>query len=202
MKTLSRIIVALAVFLFGVQITYAQDVKFGVKAGADFSRWGGDDVKNIDISTNIGYHAGAFAEFPLTNIVNLESGLYVSRKGFKSKEEVLGSTLKLTNTSTYLDLPVMAKFMIARNYNISLGPQLSYLLQNKTIAKWEGEKDTQRKVTGFKKFDLGAVAGIGYQFNNGLLFSANYDFGLTKMDDVTSMKAYNRVVKASIGYRF
>ncbi|MDX1586749.1 MAG: porin family protein [Balneolaceae bacterium] len=180
---------------------YAQNVSYGVKAGADFSTWGGDDVRNADLDMNIGYHAGAFAEFPVAKSMSIESGLYLSRKGFKAQEQILGVEMDLTNTSTYLDLPVLAKFNVARNYNFFIGPQLSYILQNKITFEAMGQKDTEKSVTGFTKFDIGAVAGLGYRFANGMLFSANYDFGLQSLDDNTGTKAFNRVIKASIGYR-
>lgn len=202
MNKLFKTLTLLAICFVGIQQVNAQEISFGVKGGADFSKWGGDDVENADLNTNIGFHIGAFAEMPLTNALNLESGLYVSRKGFKADDQILGVNMDVTNTSTYLDIPVLAKYAVTKNYYIALGPQASFLLNNKLTMEIAGEKDTDKGVSGFNKFDLGAVAGMGYQFNNGLLVSANYDFGLRSLDDVTNTKAYNRVIKASVGYRF
>ena len=192
----------MAVCIMIAGASYAQDIKFGVKAGADFSNWGGDDVDNLDLNMNYGYHVGGFAEIPLTRTFNLESGLYLSRKGFRAEEEMLGVEFDVINTSTYLDLPVLAKYAVTRNYSLMAGPQLSYLVDNKVTLKAAGEKESDNSVQGFNRFDLGLVAGMGYQFNNGLLLSANYDFGLTTLDDETNLKAFNRVIKASVGYRF
>lgn len=192
----------LTLCFFSFQNTIAQDISFGIKAGSDFSNWRGKDVKDADLNTNISFHAGAFAEMPLSGKWNLESGIYISQKGFKADEEIFGSTLEVKSTSTYLDVPILAKYFVTRNYNVFVGPQASYLLNNKVVYEFDGDKDTEKGVSGFNKFDLGAVAGMGYQFDSGLLFSANYDFGLLKMDDVTNTKAYNRVVKISAGYRF
>ncbi|WP_440998498.1 porin family protein [Fodinibius sp. SL11] len=202
MKTIIKSILILSICLWGFQNTHAQDIRFGAKAGADFSNWHGKDVKDADLNTHIRFHAGAFAEIPVAKAWNLESGLYISQKGFEANQEILGFNFDVTNTSTYLDLPVLAKYGMTKNFNVFLGPQFSYLLNNKVPYEFEGEKDTDKGVSGFKKFDLGAVGGMGYQFNNGLLVSANYDFGLLKMDDVTNTKAYNRVIKISAGYRF
>ena len=197
-----KAVAAMAICLMIAGPSYAQEIKFGVKAGADFSNWGGDDVDALDLDMNYGYHFGGFAEIPMARTLNLESGIYLSRKGFRAEEELLGMELDVINTSTYLDLPVLAKYAITKNYSINAGPQLSYLLDNKVTVKAAGEKESDKSVQGFNRFDLGLVAGMGYQFNNGLLFSANYDFGLTSLDDETNMKAFNRVVKASVGYRF
>lgn len=202
MKTILKSLIALVICFFSVQNVAAQDVKFGVKAGADFATWGGKDVKNTDLNTSISYHVGGFAEVPLSKSFDLESGLYLSRKGFKADETLLGVDLDVTNTSTYLDLPVLAKYNVNRNYSLVLGPQISYLIDNKMTMKLAGEKDSDKSVSGFNRFDLGAVAGMGYQFNNGVVVSANYDFGLISLDDVSSSKTYNRVIKASVGYQF
>ena len=202
MRTMIKTVAALAICLMVAGPSFAQDVKFGVKAGADLSNWGGDDVNGLDLNVNYGYHFGGFAEIPLVKAVDLESGIYLSRKGFRAEEELLGMELDVINTSTYLDLPVLAKYRITKNYSILAGPQLSYLLDNKVTVKAAGEKESDKSVQGFNRFDLGLVAGMGYQFNSGLLFSANYDFGLTSLDEETNMKAFNRVVKASVGYRF
>ncbi|MDR8394542.1 PorT family protein [Aliifodinibius sp. S!AR15-10] len=202
MKTMIKTVAALAMCLMIAAASYAQGIKFGVKAGADFSNWGGDDVENLNLDMNYGYHFGGFAEIPLTRVINLESGLYLSRKGFRTKEEILGVKMDLNNTSSYLDLPVLAKYAVTRNYSLMFGPQFSYLLDNKLTLKAAGEKESDNSVQGFNRFDLGLVAGMGYQFENGLLLSTNYDFGLTTLDDETNMKVFNRVLKASVGYRF
>lgn len=202
MDTILKPLLIFAICFSSIQNIYAQEIRFGAKAGADFSNWRGKDVKDADLNTHIRFHAGAFTEIPVAKAWNLESGLYISQKGFESDMEILGVNLEVTNTSTYLDLPVLAKYAVNKNFNVFLGPQFSYLVNNKVTYKFDGEKDTDKGVSGFKKFDLGAVGGMGYQFNNGLLFSANYDFGLLKMDDVSNTKAYNRVIKISAGYRF
>lgn len=202
MKTIIKTAAALAMCLMIAAASYAQDIKFGVKAGADFSNWGGDDVEDLDLNMNYGYHVGGFAEIPLTRVLYLESGLYLSRKGFRAEEEIFDVKVDVTNTSSYIDLPVLAKFAVSRNYRLMLGPQFSYLLDNKLTLKAEGEKESDSSVEGFNRIDLGLVAGMGYQFDSGLLLSANYDFGVTKLDDETNLKAFNRVIKASVGYRF
>lgn len=202
MNTIFKSIVALVICFISIQNVAAQDVKFGVKAGADFATWGGKDVKNVDLNTNISYHFGGFAEVPLSKSFEMESGLYISQKGFKASENIFGMDLDITNTSTYLDLPVLAKYNVNRNYSLVLGPQVSYLIDNKMTMKMAGEKDSDKSVSGFNRFDLGAVAGMGYQFNNGIVINANYDFGLVSLDDVSSSKTYNRVIKASVGYQF
>jgi hypothetical protein len=54
----------------------------------------------------------------------------------------------------------------------------------------------------FNRMDIGIAGGIGYQFDNGFNIKGGYDYGLARLDKNNNYKAYNRVVKLSIGYTF
>ena len=53
-----------------------------------------------------------------------------------------------------------------------------------------------------RKVDFAAVAGLGYQFENGLGLSAGYDYGLTSLDPNNRFDAQNRVIKVGLNYSF
>lgn len=204
MKTIIKalIVTVLMVCIAAIGSLNAQNISYGIKAGADFSNWGGKDVEDMDLDINPGFHIGGFFETPLAGMLNLESGLYLSTKGFRAEETFEGLDLKLTSTSYYLDLPVLAKYSFANNLNIFAGPQFSYLLNNKYTVKVSGEKETDWDTEGLSRFDTGMVAGAGYKFGNGFGVSANYDLGLLKLGKDDNTKVYNRVAKLSIGYSF
>ena len=46
------------------------------------------------------------------------------------------------------------------------------------------------------------MAGLGYQFGNGLGLSAGYDYGLTSLDTNNRFNAQNRVIKVGLNYSF
>ena len=55
-----------------------------------------------------------------------------------------------------------------------------------------------------KTVDFGALLGLGYQFNSGILIDFNYYLGLTDSFDSESatVERKNRVFQLSLGYRF
>jgi hypothetical protein len=180
----------------------SQNLSYGVKAGVDLSNWGGEDIEDAELDINTGFHAGVFAETALRSGLGFESGLYVATKGFRSKEVFEGMDMKLTSTSYYLDLPVYAKYNMPGGFNIFAGPQFSYLLDNKLTWEIDGEKEDEWGTEGANRFDIGAVAGLGYRFGDTFSVNANYDFGLAKLGKDDDSKIYNRVVKISLAYRF
>jgi len=50
--------------------------------------------------------------------------------------------------------------------------------------------------------DVGLTGGLGYRVSNGLNFSLSYDHGLSTLDPKGNIKAYNQVIKASVGFDF
>ncbi|MCC5905763.1 MAG: PorT family protein [Balneolaceae bacterium] len=203
MKTIIKSLI-LTVLIAGVLSTfhlYSQNLSYGVKAGVDLSNWGGKDIEDADLDINPGFHAGAFVETSPRNALSLESGLYVATKGFKSKELFEDMDLKMRSTSYYLDLPIYAKYNAPGGFNLFAGPQFSYLLNNKMTVEFAGEKEDEWSTEGANRFDIGAVAGVGYRFGDALSRNANYDFGLAKLGKDDDSKIYNRVIKVSLAYR-
>jgi len=76
-----------------------------------------DDLGTIaDTDDNrMGYKIGMGMDFPINEIVNFETGLYIARKGMKKKEDTMTHEL----TPVYLEIPLNLKFIKALN-NMSL----------------------------------------------------------------------------------
>ena len=55
---------------------------------------------------------------------------------------------------------------------------------------------------GNEGVDVAIAGGVGYTFDNGFNIKAGYDYGLGKLDKNDNFKAYNRVVKLSLGFSF
>jgi len=204
MSTLVKI-TTLTVMISVLTVTntlHAQNVTYGVKAGMDLSNLGGKDAEDMDLDINPGFHLGGFIETPVSAMLDLESGLYLSTKGFKSSMDIDDVNLKFTSTSYYLDLPVLAKYSFNQGFNAFAGPQLSYLINSRETWEFDGDKESEWDIEGLNRFDLGLVAGTGYNFKNGLSVNANYDLGLSKLGKDDDSNVYNRVLKVSMGYRF
>lgn len=200
-------------------------VRFGIRAGANFSKWSGEDLQMIEdllektdgyvvTKGKTGFHVGAYAEIPISEIISFEPGLQYSKKGYSIQGDLQIPVLKLLALnagarvqSHYIDMPLYIRVYPAEGFSLYAGPQVSFLARSTLNAKLgilgisifnRGFGITER----FNKVDLGLSGGVGYQFGNGLNIQAGYDYGLSKLDKNDNYEAYNRVVKVSLGYTF
>ena len=200
-------------------------VSYGVRSGANFSKWQGEDLQVIEdlldktdgyvvTKGKTGWHVGTYVNIPISNTFSFEPGLAYSKKGYSIKGDAQIPVLKLVAINAgvqvqqhYIDMPLVFKANVYKGLNVYAGPQVSYLVRSTLNAKLgvlginifnRGFGITER----FNKVDMGLTGGIGYQFDNGLNVQAGYDYGLSKLDKNDNYSAYNRVVKVSVGFSF
>lgn len=174
-------ILLLAVFtVLGFANVNAQEIKFGAKAGLNFSTVNGSNTNNIDYVTS--YHVGVVSEIPISDKFSFQPEIMYSRQGYSFNNDVVAMK--------YLNIPLMGKYYIAKGLSLEAGPQIGFLLS----AKNEGVKVTN----SFTTFDFGANFGVGYKLENGLNFGARYNLGITKVDTDNR----NGVFQVSVGYFF
>ncbi len=197
MKKTIRLFTVLAVIAGLTMFQTAQSqINYGLKGGLNFATVAGDDVEDVDMRT--GFHVGGFLELSLLGLAAVEGGVYFSQKGFQMSESFMGMTFEVENISTYIDIPVVAKFGPIPLIHFYAGPQASLLLNNTVKVDDESESDTE----GLRPMDLALVVGAGINLPMGLRASIGYDFGLTTLDEDGDFKAYNRVLKFTVGYKF
>lgn len=210
--------------LMMISFTHAQ-VSYGIRAGANFSKWQGDDlqiVEDLVDKTNgylvtkgmTGFHAGGYVHIPISETFSFEPGLEYSKKGYSIKGDLKIDALKFLAVNAgaqvqqhYIDIPLVLDANLYKGLHVYAGPQVSYLVRSTLNAKVgvlgislfnKGFGITER----FNKVNLGLTGGIGYQFNNGINLRAGYDYGLSKLDKNNNYNAYNRVVQVSVGFTF
>jgi len=218
---MKKIIFTLVIAMGFLVKVNAQEIKYGIKAGVGMTDWHGDArsalsdligvAQVLETRSSVGYHAGAFMSIPVAERLFIEPSVMYSKKGMRLTESFLDGSLfnvegEISVNSHYIDLPVVAKYMITEGFHVYAGPQVSYLAANRLKAKAgifgfninEGFDIN----SGFRSVDVGLTGGLGYQFENGVSISAGYDHGLTSLDENNLFNAYNRAVKASIGITF
>ena len=87
MKNLVKLFLIVIAIMMATDNLFSQE--FGIKAGFNSSNMHVVDDGSIiseDFNMRTGFHIGATAEFPLTEIFSLETGLLISTKGVISKE--------------------------------------------------------------------------------------------------------------------
>lgn len=203
------ILTALAVFAFG--FTNAQEVKFGVKAGLNFSNWTGD-TEGVDLKSKVGLNAGAFAEIKFSEIFSLQPEVLFSSQGtkvdnFETNIDGVDYTGDVKFNLSYINIPVMFKYYVDEKFNVEAGPQIGFLASAKTATKLEGYSQTVNEDVkdSFESVDFGLNLGLGYDFTDHCFAVVRYNLGLSniaKTEAEDDSKINNSVLSFFIGYKF
>ena len=155
------ILCAIAIMAFG--FANAQKARFGVKGGLNIATIGGADEANA----LIGVHLGGFAEINVWKKLYVQPELLFSTQGARIK--YYGEPAFNVNLN-YINVPVVAKYYITKQFTVEAGPQLGLLVSSKNI---EDEKSV----------DAGFNLGAGYNFTDNFSVGIRYTIGLTSIYD-------------------
>ena len=169
----------------------AQSVRLGLRAGANYSNLAGN-IKNQDTYNNkFGFLGGVMLNVPLIQdgFLSLQPEVLYSQKGFENKPteytSVLGKQKREGQVNyNYLDVPVLLKIN-AGGFIAEAGPQYSYLISANDETKITttpalggspstSESQNKRDVSGLNRNELGYLAGVGYQADNGVSLNLRY----------------------------
>ena len=210
-------IVASGIFLMSVICGYAQNVQFGVKAGANIS-WesdheyvftGASDESGHEVFTyndsgfkkKKSFHIGGVMNWMLSKKFDVETDLIYSMQGYKDEyyeyaSEEGASKREYSVTSHYLTVPVTLKFYPESALYFECGPQMGFLLWKKNVLF-----DTNQAYDDSKKIDIGLLVGMGTQISEHLFCSVRYVHGLTNTSKVYN-GGKNRNIQLSLSYMF
>ena len=106
MKNLVKLFLIVIAIMMATDKLFSQE--FGIKAGFNSSNMHiVSESWVLSSKMKTGFHIGATAEFPLTEIFSLETGLLLSSKGFI--EEIKDFNYKVIFNPLYLDIPLTVK---------------------------------------------------------------------------------------------
>ena len=215
MKNVTKKVAMLMVVLIS-SISYAQEttvdnddrdqLRFGFKAGANFSNVYDEEGADFVADGKVGVAAGVFAQIPLGKLFGFQPEAIYSQKGFKATGSVLGFNYDYTKTSTYLDIPLLLQIKPTKMFTIVAGPQFSYLLETKY--KFNGTSNTivEDDINGdnYKKSVFGFVVGADVNFDQLVLSGrAGWDISKSDADGNSDAPRYkNQVIQVTVGYRF
>jgi len=171
---------------------------FGIKAGPNISSISLDESP-IEYDARFGFHAGLFLRGRFQSFA-VQPELLLFTQGGDIDHSILGTAKE---KFTYISVPIMFKFYPVGDFNVQIGPQFGFLI--------DGEREYDTFIgTGsvditdqYKKSDIAASVGIGYDFPFGLNLDARYNFGLKDINDSDDADAArSRVFLFSIGWNF
>ena len=186
-------IILSAIAIMAFAFTNAQETRFGVKGGVNINNFSGD----VDTESLVGFHVGGFAEIKIIERLAIQPEILYSSQG--AKYNFLGDDVNLK--LNYINVPVLAKFFITKQFTVEGGPQIGFLVS----AKDDGDdaKDF------YKSTDFGFNFGAGYSFTDNLAVNLRYTVGLSNIadydtDDVDEYldSPKNSVLALSLAYKF
>ena len=183
-----------------------QIARFGIKGGVSFSNIIKDDGNN-DFKTDYltGFNAGVTLDINLTPNIAFTPELVYATKGYKLK-----STFgEFTQTTHFLDVPILATVKLTQGLNIVVGPQVSFLMSTKnkfengfgTVAQQKVEDESDR----FKKSLLGGVIGARYDVNRQIGIFGRYALDFQKNNEngsTTTPEFKNQGFQLGLGVKF
>lgn len=201
-------ILAIGLFITGAANAQSTDqpIKLGVKAGVNYSNIIKDDGNN-NFKTDylVGYHAGLTLDIKLLeNLAFTPEALY-STKGYK----LTSSVGEFTQTTHFIDVPILASVRLGGGLNLVAGPQVSFLLS--TNNKFEnGFGTAEQKIVEddsdrFKKSLVGGLIGFRYDFSNKIGINGRYALDFQKNNENGSSQTpefKNQVFQLGLGLKF
>lgn len=202
--------------------------QFTVQGGATFSNiTTTNDGEFEDNNTLTTFNVGFTAEFPLSEVVGLQTGLTFTGKGAKAESRVNDNNyVEAKFNPYYLELPLSLKVNLPvgvdNKFFIHAGPYVAMGVGGKTKVKtvFLGNETTRTESIEFtdddpltgeeegaaygrlKRFDYGIQGGVGMDFTNFRIF-VNGSLGLAKInsgsdDDANDRNKY-RTIQVGVG---
>lgn len=183
---MKRILFISMLALLGISTAQAQSIRFGIKAGANFSNIDAEDIETDNMTS---WHAGAVLELNVLPNFSIQPEAMYSSQGAKVEGP---DDFKLD----YISVPVLARFYILPDLlSLDAGPQFSFLM-NDNFADFDGIGEDFKA----KNFDFAVIGGATVNITDSFFGSARYVIGLTEASE--EAKVTNKVIQLSVGYRF
>lgn len=204
--------------------TYSIQPKLGLNIATLDSYTHQVDTRNPDGSTAPRYSVlfSIEAEYQFCTKTGIVLGIQYSMQGQRESFSTNRAKIKATDKLDYINIPILAKFYVAKNLSLKVGLQPAFNVRHDyeldtavSISYWAGGEQYDLPQKGslsdigikIKPFDLAIPIGIAYEIEHGmnkrLVAEARWNFGLLKvanMEDGSDPK--NGVFQLSLGYMF
>ena len=155
----------------------------------------------------LGFAAGLFLAVPIGSYFGVHPEILFSQKGFRSTGRILGGTYELRRTSSYLDIPLLLAIKPISMLTILIGPQYSFLLQQKNVYKSGSTTIAQQQEfsnESVRKNTLCFIGGIDLNFSKLVVgLRTGWDIQNNSADGVSTTPRYkNYWYQATLGLRF
>jgi len=181
-------------------------IHIGLKAGMNYSNI--YDSKNEEYTADgkVGFAAGGFVCIPIGTLLGIQPEIQFSQKGFQATSSILGSNVKLTRTTNYIDVPIFLAIKPSEMLTILVGPQYSYLIKQKDVFTnpiTDIEVSQDFNTDNIRKNTLCVVGGVDINLNN-IVLGARVGLDMYNNDgngNSTAPRYKNVWGQATVGFR-
>ncbi|MEN2412913.1 porin family protein [Flavobacterium mesophilum] len=182
MKMQIKFLCALTLFLsasFGVlQAQNDENVttEFGVKGGFNMSNLYNNNADDENIL--YGFNAGVYATLPISDFIAIQPEILYTTKGAKLEYNNAFVSGNGKFKLDYIEVPLLVRVNITKNFNIHAGGYASYLVGSKVSGDGDFNFDEEIDTNDLNRFDAGLSAGVGVDFSP-ISIGLRYNYGLT-----------------------
>jgi hypothetical protein len=187
----SKLILSLAT-IFIISSSFSQGVHFGIKAGASINKLTG---KSFSEQFTFGYHAGAFLTLS-TGKLGIQPEVLFNQVNTDTSSSI-SSVYQFNHISkvklSYLSIPILLNYKVAKILDLQAGPQFGILLDQNVSLVSNGKE-------AFKKGDIGVVLGLQLKLLKFRVYG-RYVIGLNNVNDVSTSDSWkNQSIQAGLGF--
>ncbi len=171
----------------------AQHVNLGVKGGLNLYNIHNDN--GVEYNSKAGFHLGLLGHIHINKQFAVQPELVYSQQGAKYTTSGVETKIDLG----YVNIPVMFQYMFDNGFRIEAGPQLGIMVN--------GQSETNNVETelddNLAAIDFALGAGLGWIHTpSGFGVDARYNFGLSNINENSSVKSTNRGFQLGVFYQF
>lgn len=185
----------LASLVFVITAAKSQSVKthFGVKGGWNLANL---QSPNTDYDSKSGFHAGLLAHIHVADHFAIQPEVMYSNQG----TEYANAGVRYRTNLSYINVPVLAQYMVGNGFRLQTGPQIGFLLDAK--ARNQATETNIDVENNFKSTDFSWAFGASYLTNSGFGVDARYNLGLSNINETNAATVKNRVLQLGVFYQF
>ncbi|HYO23035.1 MAG TPA: porin family protein, partial [Flavisolibacter sp.] len=175
-----------------VTAIFAQDPKFGLKAGLNVSK-----LTASGYDWRAGFHGGLISHIHVTPAFSLQPEVMYSSQGAKYD---FVNDQQVTRKLNYVNIPVLLQYNFNNGFRLQGGPQIGLLIGAKDKL---GDVDINTVDTDdFNSIDFSIPVGISYLSYAGLGVDARYNIGVTNVIEGSTANVRNSVFQFGLFYLF
>ncbi|MFW0737062.1 porin family protein [Flavobacterium sp. T12S277] len=181
MKMHFNFLSALTLFLtasFGMLQAQNNNVntEYGIKGGFNMSNLYSNDANDDNVL--YGFNAGLYATLPISDFIAIQPEILFTTKGAKLEYNNAFASGDSKFKLNYIEVPLLVRVNITKNFNIHAGGYASYLVSSKVTGSGDINFEQRIDTDDLNKFDAGLAAGVGVDFDP-ISIGLRYNYGLT-----------------------